>query len=33
MVDEPDTMRLLIGEYLKYLFALTRMRVDPDGAY
>ena len=30
---DPATMRLLIGEYLKYLFALTRMRLDPDGAY
>lgn len=29
----PSTMRVLIGEYLKYLFALTRMRVDPDGTY
>jgi len=29
----PSTMRLLMGEYLKYLFALTRMSVDPDGAY
>ena len=29
----PSTLRLLIGEYLKYLFALTRMSVDPDGAY
>ena len=29
----PTTMRLLFGEYLKYLFALTRMRFDPDGAY
>lgn len=27
-----DTARLLVGEYLKYLFALTRMRLDPDGA-
>jgi uncharacterized SAM-binding protein YcdF (DUF218 family) len=29
----PPTLRLLVGEYLKYLFALTRMSVDPDGAY
>ena len=33
--DEPwwsnlDTARLLFAEYLKYLFALTRMRLDPD---
>jgi uncharacterized SAM-binding protein YcdF (DUF218 family) len=27
-----DTARLLLGEYLKYLFALMRMRLDPDGA-
>src|SRR6476646_7449133 len=27
-----DTVRLLLGEYLKYLFALLRMRLDPDGA-
>ena len=27
-----DTARLLLAEYLKYLFALMRMRVDPDGA-
>jgi uncharacterized SAM-binding protein YcdF (DUF218 family) len=38
MKDDPwwtsaSSMRLLIGEYLKYLFALTRMSVDPDGAY
>lgn len=35
--DEPwwsnlDTARLLFAEYLKYLFALTRMRLDPDTA-
>ncbi|MGH6728118.1 MAG: YdcF family protein [Pseudolabrys sp.] len=35
--DEPwwsnlDTARLLFAEYLKYLFALTRMRLDPDNA-
>ena len=24
------TARLLVGEYLKYLFALTRMHIDPD---
>ena len=24
------TARVLLGEYLKYLFALTRMQVDPD---
>ncbi len=35
--DEPwwsnlDTARLLFAEYLKYLFALTRMRLDPDSA-
>jgi len=27
-----EIARLLIGEYLKYLFALTRMRLDPDNA-
>jgi uncharacterized SAM-binding protein YcdF (DUF218 family) len=27
-----DSARLLFLEYLKYLFALTRMRLDPDGA-
>jgi len=27
-----DTARLLFAEYLKYLFALARMRLDPDGA-
>ena len=27
-----DTARLLLAEYLKYLFALMRMRLDPDGA-
>jgi uncharacterized SAM-binding protein YcdF (DUF218 family) len=27
-----DTARLLFAEYLKYLFALTRMRLDPDTA-
>jgi len=27
-----DTARLLVAEYLKYLFALARMRLDPDGA-
>jgi len=27
-----DTARLLLGEYFKYLFALMRMRLDPDGA-
>jgi uncharacterized SAM-binding protein YcdF (DUF218 family) len=27
-----DTARLLLEEYLKYLFALMRMRLDPDGA-
>jgi len=27
-----DTARLLFAEYLKYLFALMRMRLDPDGA-
>lgn len=26
-----STARFLIAEYLKYLFALTRMRLDPDG--
>jgi uncharacterized SAM-binding protein YcdF (DUF218 family) len=35
--DEPwwsnlDSARLLFAEYLKYLFALTRMRLDPDSA-
>jgi uncharacterized SAM-binding protein YcdF (DUF218 family) len=27
-----DTMRLLLGEYVKYLFALVRFRLDPDTA-
>jgi uncharacterized SAM-binding protein YcdF (DUF218 family) len=27
-----ETARLLFAEYLKYLFALTRMRLDPDSA-
>ena len=27
-----ETARLLFGEYLKYLFALIRMRLDPDSA-
>jgi uncharacterized SAM-binding protein YcdF (DUF218 family) len=27
-----ESLRLLFAEYLKYLFALTRMRLDPDGA-
>jgi len=27
-----DTARLLLGEYLKYVFAQMRMRLDPDGA-
>ena len=27
-----DTARFLVAEYLKYLFALTRMRLDPDSA-
>ena len=27
-----STARLLMGEYFKYLFALTRMRIDPDSA-
>ena len=27
-----DTARLLLGEYLKYVFALMRMSLDPDGA-
>jgi uncharacterized SAM-binding protein YcdF (DUF218 family) len=27
-----DTARFLFAEYLKYLFALTRMRIDPDTA-
>jgi len=27
-----DTARLLLAEYSKYLFALMRMRLDPDGA-
>jgi uncharacterized SAM-binding protein YcdF (DUF218 family) len=27
-----ETVRLLFAEYLKYLLALTRMRIDPDGA-
>lgn len=26
------TARFLVAEYLKYLFALTRMRLDPDGS-
>src|SRR5882672_5079167 len=29
---EGDTVRLLIGEYFKYLFALVRFRLDPDTA-
>jgi uncharacterized SAM-binding protein YcdF (DUF218 family) len=27
-----DTARLLFGEYLKYIFAQARMRLDVDGA-
>jgi hypothetical protein len=27
-----DTTRFLFAEYLKYLFALTRMGIDPDTA-
>jgi len=27
-----ETLRLLVGEYLKFLFAHVRMRIDPDGA-
>src|SRR6185437_5560028 len=27
-----ESVRLLLSEYVKYLLALTRMRVDPDGA-
>jgi hypothetical protein len=27
-----DTARLLFGEYLKYVFAQARMRLDVDGA-
>jgi uncharacterized SAM-binding protein YcdF (DUF218 family) len=27
-----ETARFLFAEYLKYLFALTRMHIDPDGA-
>lgn len=27
-----DTARFLFAEYLKYLFALTRMRLDPEGS-
>ncbi|HET9716105.1 MAG TPA: YdcF family protein [Pseudolabrys sp.] len=27
-----DTAKLLFAEYLKYVFALARMRLDPDGA-
>jgi uncharacterized SAM-binding protein YcdF (DUF218 family) len=26
-----ETLRLLVGEYLKFLFAHVRMRIDPDG--
>lgn len=26
-----ESFRLIFGEYLKYLFALVRMRIDPDG--
>jgi uncharacterized SAM-binding protein YcdF (DUF218 family) len=26
-----ETLRLLVGEYLKFLFAHMRMRIDPDG--
>ena len=29
--QNPDTARLLFGEYLKYLLALTRMRLDNEG--
>jgi uncharacterized SAM-binding protein YcdF (DUF218 family) len=31
--SNPSTVRLLFREYLKYLFAQLRMRIDPDGAY
>ncbi|MEJ2377725.1 MAG: YdcF family protein [Pseudolabrys sp.] len=31
--SNPSTARLLFREYLKYLFAQLRMRIDPDGAY
>jgi len=27
-----ESVRLLVGEYLKYLFALTRMNLDSDSA-
>jgi uncharacterized SAM-binding protein YcdF (DUF218 family) len=30
--QNPDTARFLVAEYLKYLFALLRMSLDPDGA-
>jgi hypothetical protein len=28
----PESLRLLVGEYIKYLFALTRMHIDSDSA-
>jgi uncharacterized SAM-binding protein YcdF (DUF218 family) len=30
--SNPESVRLLIGEYFKYLFALTRMHLDSDSA-
>jgi uncharacterized SAM-binding protein YcdF (DUF218 family) len=30
--SSPEMARFFLEEYLKYLFALTRMRLDPDGA-
>jgi uncharacterized SAM-binding protein YcdF (DUF218 family) len=29
-LSDPQIMRLLASEYLKYLFAVVRMRLDPD---
>jgi uncharacterized SAM-binding protein YcdF (DUF218 family) len=29
-LSDPEIMRLLVSEYLKYLFAVVRMRLDPD---
>jgi uncharacterized SAM-binding protein YcdF (DUF218 family) len=30
--SNPESLRLLLGEYIKYLFALTRMNIDSDSA-
>jgi hypothetical protein len=29
-LTDPEIMRVLISEYLKYIFAAVRMRLDPD---